>query len=258
MLLAIDIGNTKCALGVFDDSAMVQQIRFSTPYGTDAEELKNSIRIELAGKDLQADQLEGSIISSVVPGMNPIFESSLSELLGTSPIFVSSDLDFGFRIKYNLPSHAGTDRIVDAFAASRKYGSPLIVCDFGTATKIDAVNSDGDFIGGTIAPGMMMMAESLYQKTAKLPQVDIFKPTKVIGDSTENAIRSGIYWGHIALVEGIVSRMKDELGGEPKVVATGGLLNMIAAGTKLIDIVDDDLLLEGLNMIYRRLNTAAD
>jgi type III pantothenate kinase len=156
------------------------------------------------------------------------------------------------KIKYNPPSSVGIDRIIAASAAIQKYGKPFIVCDFGTATTIDTVNSQGEYLGGTITPGMNVLAEALFEKTSKLPKAEIKKPENIIGNSTVNSIQAGIYFGYAGLVEGIINRMIMELGEKPKVIATGGLARFIAESCELIETVDDTLMLEGLRLTYER------
>jgi type III pantothenate kinase len=168
------------------------------------------------------------------------------------PTFVDSSFDFNFTMKYFPPESLGVDRLVAAFAAVEKHGAPCVVCDFGTATTIDVVNSKGEFLGGVIAPGMRTMSEALFLKTSQLPKIEIRKPASVIGNSTVKAIESGIYFGYIGLVDGIVERMIGEIGETPKVIATGGFANLIAESSEKIQIVEENLMLEGLRLVYER------
>lgn len=197
-------------------------------------------------------KISAVVVSSVVPPLNSAFRKMSENYFDRKAIVVDSTFDFGLEIKYNPVSSVGIDRIVAASAAVHKYGKPCVVCDFGTATTIDAVNSRGEYLGGTIAPGMNVFADALFQKTSKLPKVEIKKPENVIGNSTVDSIQAGIYFGYAGLVDGIVSRMIAGLGENPKVVATGGLAAFIAESCELIETVDATLLLEGLRLIYEK------
>ncbi len=166
--------------------------------------------------------------------------------------FVDYTFDLGLKILYESPKDIGADRLVDAFAAVEKYGKPCIVCDFGTATTIDVVNERSEYLGGIITPGLSVLADTLFQKTSKLPKVEVKKPEKVIGNSTVTSIQSGIYHGYIGLVDGILQKMINELGEKPQIIATGGLAALIAENSDLITIVDETLMLEGLRLIYKK------
>jgi type III pantothenate kinase len=196
------------------------------------------------------------IVSSVVPQLNSDFRKMSEKYFGLDAIILDPTFDCGLKIKYNPPSSVGIDRIVAASAASRKYGNPCIVCDFGTATTIDAVNSGGEYLGGTIAPGMNVLADTLFEKTLKLPKVEIKKPETFIGNSTVHSIQAGIYFGYAGLVDGIVRRMIEELGENPQIIATGGLAALIAESSELIETIDETLLLEGLRLIYENIKKA--
>ncbi len=202
--------------------------------------------------EINHKKISAFVISSVVPQLNFAFRKMSEKYFGLNAIFVDSTFDFGLNIKYNPPSSVGIDRIIAASAAVYKYGKPCVVCDFGTATTIDAVNSQGEYLGGTITPGINVLAASLFEKTAKLPKVDIKKAEKVIGNSTINSIQAGIYFGYAGLVEKIISLMITELGEKPKVIATGGLAVFVAESCELIETIDETLLLEGLRMIYKK------
>jgi type III pantothenate kinase len=197
--------------------------------------------------------IEDVIVSSVVPELNNLLSNFSQTHFRINPIFVDHTFDFGFEIKYEPPTAVGIDRLVAASAAVQKHGKPCIVCDFGTAATIDAVNSAGHYLGGVITPGINTLSGALFQKTAKLPEIRIEKPDSVIGNSTASAIGSGIYYGYIGLVDGLLKRITDELGEKPVVVATGGFAELIAAECPAIQIVDKDLLLEGLQMIYSKV-----
>jgi type III pantothenate kinase len=242
MLLAIDIGNTLTKFGVFENDTLQSRRAVPTVRHQRADEIYRP----------EIENIHAVIISSVVPELNKAYQefSQIHYLL--EPLFVDSSFDFNLKIKYNSPGKLGVDRLTAAFAATEKYGAPCVVGDFGTATTIDAVNSKREFLGGIIAPGMQTMSEALFLKTAQLPQIEIKKPENVIGDSTEKAIESGIYFGYIGLVDGIIERMIAELGEKAKVVATGGFAKLIAESSARIDVVDDDLLLEGLRLVYEK------
>jgi type III pantothenate kinase len=241
MLLAIDIGNSTTKFGVFDREKLTT--RFTVP--TDESHfLQHKL----------PETIDAVIVSSVVPELNDSLARFFETRFGLEAIFVDHALDFGLKIRYFPAESLGVDRVVAAFAAREKYGKPSIVCDFGTATTIDVVDAGGDFIGGIIAPGIATLADSLFQKTSKLPKVEISKPEKAIGDSTVAAIQSGIYFGYIGSVEKILGKFIEELGEKPTIIATGGFANLIAESVKAIDIVDENLILEGLRLIYLSAN----
>jgi len=243
MLLAIDIGNTRTKFGIYENDSLVS--RFDVP----------TIRTQAADDIFQPQTnqtIRAVIISSVVPELKNTYQELARKRFSIEPIFVDSSTDFNLKINYFPTENLGVDRLVAAFATIEKYGETCIVGDFGTATTIDVVTAGRIFLGGIIVPGMNTMSESLFLKTAKLPQIKIEKPARVIGDSTTSAIRSGIYFGYIGLVDGIIERMIDELGEKPKVVATGGFARLIAESSVKIDVVDDNLLLEGLRLIYEK------
>ncbi len=244
MLLAIDIGNSFTKFGIFEEFSFVNRTIIPTIRIQTADEINSQTLFYSIG---------AIIISSVVPELNEAYREYAEKFFNLKPVFVDNTFDFGLKIKYNPPESVGVDRIVAAFAATEKYGKPCIVCDFGTATTIDAVNSKGEYLGGTIAPGIETLSESLFLKTSQLPRVKIEKPTSVIGNSTVESIQAGIYFGYIGLVDGIVERMTAELARNPKIVATGGFANLIAGSSAKIGIVDDNLMLEGLRLIYERI-----
>lgn len=240
MLLAIDIGNSATKFGVFDSDRLLKRFTAPTIRGKSADEIWESIESEV---DFRATSI---VISSVVSELLPAFTDLSEHHFNVSPTVVDSTFDFGLRIVYDPPSNAGTDRLVAASAAVRKYGKPCVVCSFGTATTVDAVNSEGEFIGGAIAPGINTLSEALFLKTSKLPRVELIKPAKVIGDSTAECIQAGIFYGYLGLVRELVTRVRKELGENPIVVATGGFVSIIAGEADFIDHADDNLILEGL------------
>ncbi len=246
MLLAIDIGNTNTKFGVFDEENLVARRTIATIRHNSAAQINQTIIGELN------DNIESAIISSVVPELNETFIELCESYFKVTPVFVSHDFNFGFINRYNPPESVGIDRLITAFAGVEKYGKPLIVCGFGTATTIDAVNSNNEYLGGIITAGMNLLADSLPQRTSKLPQILLQKPAKVIGNSTVSAIQAGVYFGYIGLVDGLIRRIIDELGEKPKVIATGGLANLIAETSEMIEVVDEKLMLDGLRSLNEK------
>jgi len=248
MLLAVDIGNSSTKFGVFDGNTLL--VRFSIPTRRDAtaSDLQKAISGNL---DLP---ITGVIVCSVVPDVERALREFMQQKYKVAPIFVNNGFDLGLKIRYEPENSLGTDRLVAAYAAVKKFGKPVVVCDFGTATTVDAVNAKAEYLGGVIAPGMNAMAEALHLKAARLPLVHIIKPETVIGTSTLGSILSGIFYGYIGLVEGLVKRMSGELGKNAKIVATGGLSKLIAENTSVIEIADENLVLEGLLYIHNSRN----
>lgn len=247
MILSIDIGNTTTKFGVFENENLIKRQTIPTIRSKSADEIFESIEGELNYN------FDGVIISTVVPELNESFQKLAENHFNSNATFVNHNFDFGFKINYNPPESVGIDRLIAAFAAVQKYGKPCIVCDFGTATNIEVVNSKNEYIGGIITAGMNLLADGLHQRTSKLPKIELRKPEKVIGDSTITAIQSGVYFGYIGLVDGLVKRMIGELGEKPKVIGTGGLVNLIAESSEMIEIIDENLMLDGLRMIFEKL-----
>ena len=247
MLLAVDIGNSSIKFGVFDGETLIS--KSSIPATPD---LTVDNFVSALGPALDFP-ISSAILCSVVPDLNEPTATFLATSLNINPLFVANDFPFGLKINYEPPEAAGTDRIVNAFAAAEKYGVPCIVCSFGTATTIDAVNKDRELLGGLIAPGMATMAKALRLGTAKLPEIEIKPHESVINRTTETSIRAGIVFSQVGLVESTVARIKNDLGGKPQVIATGGFASMVSENTSAIDIVDENLLLDGLRMLYSRV-----
>jgi type III pantothenate kinase len=245
MLLAVDIGNSSTKFGSFDGENLVSKFSIQTDRDAGAAFISD----EVAGRLNQT--FEAVIVASVVPEVRPALREYLQLEHNIDPIFVDHDFDFGLKINYEPITSAGIDRLVNASAASAKYGKPCIVCSFGTATTIDAVSKDGEFLGGIIAPGMRTMVKALHIAASKLPEVEIEKPETVLGHSTVASIRSGIFYGYIGLVEGLISRIRSILPPAP-VIATGGFAGTVATEVETIEIVDNDLTLDGLRMLYLR------
>jgi type III pantothenate kinase len=245
MLLVIDIGNTSMALGVFEGEELKYSWRVATRKHQSADEYavlyQNLFRLE----GLSAQQVKGITICSVVPPLNEVFKNLASRYFSVKPFFVEPEEQDLMPIRYHPPADVGADRIVSAVAAFELVGGPAIVVDFGTATTFDAISKEGEYLGGIIAPGIGISADALFSRASKLPRIDIRKPEQLIGDSTVSSMQSGIYFGYVSLVEGILARMKEELG-TARVVATGGLASLVAGDAQTIDRVEENLILHGL------------
>jgi type III pantothenate kinase len=255
MLLVIDAGNTNTSLGVFDGAELVAHWRLTTARSRTVDEYGVHARnlFELANLDFKA--INAIAIASVVPPLNYTMKTMAETYFHLTPLFVDHTTDTGLTILYEPASDVGADRIVDAVAAIEKYGAPCIVVDFGTATTFNAINREAQYVGGVITPGIMISSDALFERTAKLPRVDIRRPQKVIGSGTIAAMQSGLYHGFIGLVDGVLRKMIEEIGSAPRaprVIATGGLASLIATGSEFIELVDDTLTLEGLRLVYER------
>lgn len=250
MFLTIDIGNSAVKFAIYDKDQLVHRFAIPSVVDYDPDELMFERFSYVAERFITIDTV---VVSSVVPALNPTIKKACRELLKVTPFFVVSTIDLGLKINYDPPEALGPDRFVGAFAASTKYGAPVIVCNFGTATTIDAVNSEMHFLGGTIAPGVGTMAKALDVKTSNLPLVQISKPEKVIGNSTETAIRSGIFHGHVGLARNLITSIAFEMNETPKVIATGGFASLLAPEINEINIVDQTLVLDGLRMIADKI-----
>lgn len=242
MLLAIDAGNSNIKVGLFDGGELKTQRRLT----------RNELT-QLA--EINSQDLDAILIASVVPELNPALVHISEDHFKLTPLFVDHTTPMGLKILYDSPADLGADRIVDAVAAVAKYGAPCIVVDFGTATTFNAINEAGEFIGGAISPGLMTCSEALFARAAKLPRVQFERPEKVIASSTVAAIQSGLYHGYAGLVDGVLERMIAEMGGTPRVIATGGLARAIAPASQYISEIDDTLTLEGLRLVYERIKS---
>ena len=247
MLLAIDIGNSSTKFGVFDGESLLHKFSIQTKCDYTVEELLFD-RLKVYEREFIQVDIDTCIVASVVPELNGVISQVCGELFKITPRFIDASWDFGFTIDYDPPTAAGADRLVNCFAAASKYGTPVVACSFGTASTIDFVNERDEYIGGIIAPGMATMAKALHLAAAKLPEITIEKPKTLLGKTTEAAIQSGIVNGHIAMIEGLLK----QIGGAAKVVATGGFSRLIASKTTMIDIVDENLTLEGLRLLSIR------
>ncbi len=255
MLLAIDVGNTNIVLGVFDGDVLAQSWRLQTLRERTSDELGLLIDGLFAHARLDRARVSGIVIASVVPPLTGTVTSMIQRYFNRSPLVVDPTTNAGMSILYENPSEVGADRIVNAIAAWERFGRagrPLIVCDFGTATTLDAITAKGEYLGGAICPGVTISADALFQRAARLPRIDVRKPATVIGRTTVGAMESGLFYGYVGMVEGLVRRMDDELGGDSVCVATGGLAAVIAPETSLIHHVDVDLTLQGLRIVWNR------
>lgn len=253
MLLAIDIGNSNIVLAIFDNKKIIEILRIFTDRNKTSDEYWLLITDFFNQIGITREHLKDIIISSVV---NPVLErikEALVHRLKIEPLIVDFDVDIGIKILYENPKELGIDRIVNAVGGYEEYGGPLIIIDFGTATTFDVVDENGDFIGGAIAPGIGISISALSEKAPALPKVDISIPEKAIGKNTISNMQSGFFYGFLGQTEELIRRIKLELTKEPKVIATGGLAKTIATCSKLIDLVEPDLTIKGLQVIYNRL-----
>lgn len=251
MLLAIDIGNTNVTIGVFDGENLLASWRLSTDPRRLADEYALQLRGLLPLHDISTSDVTGIAICSVVPPLTPIFQQASQSIFESQVLIIGPGTKTGVRISYDNPHDVGSDRIVDAVAASQFYGCPSIIVDFGTATVFDAISGDGSYLGGAIAPGLNIAAESLFLNASQLKRVELLTPATAIGKNTTHSMQSGLMLGYVGLVESMVNRFKQELGDPAaKVIATGGLAPLIAKETTSIDFIDPDLTLRGLQYLY--------
>jgi type III pantothenate kinase len=262
MLLAIDVGNTNIVLGVFRDAdgELLHSWRLATLRERTADELGIWVTSLCAHHRIAPHDITAIVMASVVPPLTGVMFAMVSNYFGRAPVNVEPAVNGGMPILYDNPAEVGADRVVNGIAAYEEFGRaaarPVIVVDFGTATTFDAISARGEYLGGVICPGPHISADALFQRAARLPRVDVRKPDRVIGRTTVGSMQSGLFWGYVDMVEGLVRRMRVELGGEPAVVATGGLAALVAPETTLIDHVDLDLTLRGLRIVWRRTTEA--
>jgi type III pantothenate kinase len=248
-LLVVDVGNTNVVLGIYRDDDLVGSWRLATARERTADEYGILTR-QLIGDS--ASSLDGAIVSSVVPPLNSAFAGMIQQHFGIEALFVEPGVKTGIAIHVDNPQEVGADRIVNCVAAFERYGGPSIIVDFGTATTFDVVTANAEYVGGVIAPGLNISAEALFARASRLPRVDIRRPPTVIGTNTVVNMQSGLYFGYLGLVDGILARMKTELPPLKKILATGGLAKLLAPDSEYIEEVRDDLTLEGLKIIYDR------
>ncbi len=251
MLLTIDIGNTNITFGVYDEQ---KTLRHHWRMKTDHDRMPDEYGIIMLGlmrhEGLNFKQISGVAIASVVPPLTQVFEEMVQRFIEQTPLVVGAGVKTGVQIRYDSPRDVGADRIVDAAAAYKLYGGPACIIDFGTGTTFDAISAKGEYLGGAIAPGIGIAAEALFSRTSKLPRVDLVRPPKAIGTNTVHAMQSGLIFGYVGLVEGMVARFRTELGENMRVIGTGGLAETIARETKVIEIVNPWLTLEGLRLVW--------
>jgi type III pantothenate kinase len=250
MILVLDVGNTNTVLGVYDNGNLTFHWRIETSRTKTEDEYGMVIKALFTHENIKLTDINGIIISSVVPPIMFALERMCLKYFNVTPLVVGPGIKTGLNIKLDNPKEVGADRIVNAVAGIHEYGAPLIIVDFGTATTYCYIDEDGHYLGGAIAPGVNISTEALYTKAAKLPRIEIAKPNDVVGKNTVDAMQSGILYGYVGQVEGIVSRMKAQANKVPKVIATGGLAKLIAKESKMIDHVDALLTLNGLYLIY--------
>jgi type III pantothenate kinase len=250
MLLAVDVGNTNVTMALFEGERLIADWRVTSHHERTADELAVELRqlFELRGFDFSV--VDGVVISSVVPNLNPALIEASRRYLKCEPVMVGPGVKTSVRIRYDNPKDVGADRIANALAAYTKYGGPIVVIDFGTAVTYDAINAEGDYLGGAIAPGVEISLDALVRHTAMLRRVEPVAPDSVIGRNTVASIQSGLIWGFVAQVEGMVERFRSELGGSARVIATGGQAALLAGLTHVIETTDPLLTLEGLRLIY--------
>jgi len=251
MLLTIDIGNTNITFGVYDNNqAMQHHWRIKTDHGRLADEYGIVMLGLMRYEGLDFTQIHGVALASVVPPLTPVFVEMVQRFVKQSPLVVDASVKTGVEILYDSPRDVGADRIVDAAAAYKLYGGPACIVDFGTATTFDAISRKGEYLGGAIAPGLGIAAEALFSRTSKLPRVDLVRPPRAIGTNTVHAMQSGLLFGYVGVVEGMVARFRAELGPDMRVIGTGGLIEIIARETDVIEVVNPWLTLEGLQLIW--------
>ena len=250
-LLAVDVGNTTITIGLFEDDRLRATWRVATDHNRLADEYALIMLGLLQVEGVGAGEIKDAAMVSVVPDLIPVFEAFFKRYLGVHPLVVGTGTKTGIKILYDSPRDVGADRIADVVAAVKRYGPPpLIVVDLGTALVFDAITKDGDYLGGALAPGVHVAAEALYERAAKLYPVELTRPPSAVGRNTVNAIQSGLLFGYVGLIEGMVARFREELGGQAKAIATGGWAELFARETDVFAAVDPDLTLEGVRLIY--------
>ncbi|HSG38347.1 MAG TPA: type III pantothenate kinase [Thermoanaerobaculia bacterium] len=252
MLVLVDVGNTNTIFGVYKDDKLVESFRLSTDTERTADEYGALLLPLFTYRGIDPASAEAVVISSVVPPLHLTLDRLARSYFGKKPLFIEPGVRTGMPIRYDNPAEVGADRIVNAVAARERFGSPVIVVDFGTATTFDVVNAAGEYVGGIIAPGIMISAEALFAHASRLYRVDVRKPSELVGKNTASAMQAGIFYGYIGLVDGILERLLAEMPDIKGIVATGGQAPLIASGSKYIREIDPDLTLTGLKLIYER------
>jgi type III pantothenate kinase len=258
MLLAIDVGNSNSSIGVFEGEHLRCELRLATHRDWTRDEFAIKLERALALQSMGFAGIHAAVLASVVPSVTEPIVAALARYVGVEALVVTPGLDTGMPVLYDPPQDVGADRIVAAIAAHDRYArvdgitKAIIIVDFGTATTFDVVSPTPEYLGGVIAPGVGISADALFRRAAKLPRVDVAKPGSVVGRNTVGAIQSGLFYGYVGLVEGLLARIRGELSWEVRVIATGGLARKVAHETAAIDIVDDNLMLEGLRLLHLR------
>lgn len=252
MLLVVDVGNTQTVLGIFNGEELVENWRLTTSKNRTTDEYGILLRSLFMMTEIGMDDIDGCIISSVVPPMVPIFEEMIEKYFHLRPLIVGPGVKTGMPILYENPREVGADRIVNAVAAFEYFNDACIVVDFGTATTFDAISKKGEYMGGVICPGISISAEALYMRASKLPRVELRKPAQVIGRNTVASMQSGLVFGYVSLVDGMVDRIREEYGEDMRVIATGGLASRLANISETVEAVDDKLTLTGLRLLHTR------
>jgi type III pantothenate kinase len=252
MLLALDVGNTNITIGAFEDSTLTGRWRLRTVHEQTADEWGILLRNLFAFSSLDISRVDGIIIASVVPPLDSSLDAMTRRYFERDPMFVTPETDTGLKILYDSPREVGADRVVNGVAAYHRLGGPCVIVDLGTAITFDAVSANAEYLGGVICPGIGISVEGLFAKTARLPLVDFREPARLIGTNTVGSMQSGLYYGAIGMIDGILERLIETLGPTTRTIATGGQAHLIVRGSRYLKQVDEDLTLKGLDLIWRR------